>query len=139
MLHLVAESCPALCKPIDYRLPGCSVHGDSPGKNTGVGCHASSRRSSQPRDQTPVSRFLVPSIYRKHPFTGIPPSTPARRQLQWPACHSLTPQFFTRLLMLFPCLEGFLLSLAVCITHLPQISVHNHCLCRAPLIKLSPQ
>ena len=26
--------------PMDYSLPGSSVHGDSPGKNTGVGCHA---------------------------------------------------------------------------------------------------
>ena len=25
--------------PMDYSLPGSSVHGDSPGKNTGVGCH----------------------------------------------------------------------------------------------------
>ena len=23
-----------------YNLPGSSAHGDSPGKNTGVGCHA---------------------------------------------------------------------------------------------------
>ena len=26
-----------LCEPMDYRLPGSSVDGDSPGKNTGVG------------------------------------------------------------------------------------------------------
>ena len=29
-----------LCNAIDCSLPGSSVHGDSPGKNTGVGCHA---------------------------------------------------------------------------------------------------
>ena len=29
-----------LCDPMDCSLPGSSVHGDSPGKNTGVGCHA---------------------------------------------------------------------------------------------------
>ena len=29
-----------LCYPMDYSLSGSSVHGDSPGKNTGVGCHA---------------------------------------------------------------------------------------------------
>ena len=33
-------SCLTLCNPMDYSLPGSSVHGDSPGKNTGVGCHA---------------------------------------------------------------------------------------------------
>ena len=32
-----------------------SVHGDSPGKNIGVGCHALLQGSSQPRDQTQVS------------------------------------------------------------------------------------
>ena len=37
---LVAQSCPALCDPMDYSPPGSSIHGDSPGKNTGVGCHA---------------------------------------------------------------------------------------------------
>ena len=37
---LVAQSCPTLCDPMDYNLPGTSVHGDAPGKNTGVGCHA---------------------------------------------------------------------------------------------------
>ena len=30
----------AICNPVDYSPPGSSVHGDSPGKNTGVGCHA---------------------------------------------------------------------------------------------------
>ena len=36
----VTQSCPSLCDPIDYRPPGSSVHGDFPGKNTGVGSHA---------------------------------------------------------------------------------------------------
>ena len=39
-LCLVALLCPALCNPMDWGLPGSSVHGDSPGKDTGVGCHA---------------------------------------------------------------------------------------------------
>ena len=36
---LVAQLCPILWDPMDCSLPGSSVHGDSPGKNTGVGCH----------------------------------------------------------------------------------------------------
>ena len=36
---LVSKLCPTLCSPVDS-LPGSSVHGDSPGKNTGVGCHS---------------------------------------------------------------------------------------------------
>ena len=29
-----------VCDPMGCSLPGSSVHGDSPGKNTGMGCHA---------------------------------------------------------------------------------------------------
>ena len=39
-LCLVAQSCPTLCDPVDRSSPGSSVHGGSPGKDTGVGCHA---------------------------------------------------------------------------------------------------
>ena len=39
-LCLVAHLCLTLCNPMDYSPPGFSVHGDSPGKNTGVGFHA---------------------------------------------------------------------------------------------------
>ena len=41
--HMHAKSlqlCSTLCNSMDCSLPGSSVHGDSPGKNTGVGCHA---------------------------------------------------------------------------------------------------
>ena len=34
------QSCVTLCNPMDCSPVGSSVHGDSPGKNTGVGCHA---------------------------------------------------------------------------------------------------
>ena len=37
---LVTQPCPTLCNPMDCSPPGSSVHGDSPGKNTRVGCHA---------------------------------------------------------------------------------------------------
>ena len=40
VLCLVIQSCPPLWDSRDCSLPGSSVHGDSPGKNTGVGCHA---------------------------------------------------------------------------------------------------
>ena len=38
-----------------HSLPGSSVHGDSPGKNTGVGCHSLLQGSSRLRDWTQVS------------------------------------------------------------------------------------
>ena len=50
VLCLVAQSCPNLCDPIDCSPSGSSVHGDSPGKNTGVSippCFPP--ESSQPR------------------------------------------------------------------------------------------
>ena len=33
------QSCLTLCDPMDCSPPGSSVHGDSPAKNAGVGCH----------------------------------------------------------------------------------------------------
>ena len=33
------QLCPTLCNPKGYSPPGSSVCGDSPRKNTGVGCH----------------------------------------------------------------------------------------------------
>ena len=38
-IGIVTQSCPALCDPMYCSSAGSSVHGDSPGKNTGVGCH----------------------------------------------------------------------------------------------------
>ena len=40
MLYLVTQSWPTLCNLMDYSLPGSSVHGNSPGKNTEVVCQA---------------------------------------------------------------------------------------------------
>ena len=40
VLCLVAQSCLTLCDAMDHSPPGSSVHGDSPGKNTGMDCHA---------------------------------------------------------------------------------------------------
>ena len=39
-MYLVIQLCPTPCDPMDCSLPGFSVHGDSPGKNSGVGCQA---------------------------------------------------------------------------------------------------
>ena len=35
----VTQSCLTLCDPMDCSPTGSFVHGDSPGKNTGMGCH----------------------------------------------------------------------------------------------------
>ena len=64
---LVARSCPTLCNPMDWSPPGFSVHGDSPGKNTGVGCH-----------------FLLQEIF---PTQGLNPGLPHCRQMFYRLSH----------------------------------------------------
>ena len=52
VLCLVTQLCLTLCDPIYWSLPGSSVHGDSLGKNSGVGSHALLQGIFQPRDRT---------------------------------------------------------------------------------------
>ena len=40
LLCLDAQLYPTVCDSMDCSPPGSSVHGDSPGKNIGVDCHA---------------------------------------------------------------------------------------------------
>ena len=60
MLCLVTQLCLTLCDPVDCSPPGYSLHGDSPGKNTGMGCHALFQRifptqeSSQMKDDVQI-------------------------------------------------------------------------------------
>ena len=53
----VAQSCPTLCDPVDCGLPDSSVHGILQARVLEWGATAFSRGSSQPRDQTQVSRI----------------------------------------------------------------------------------
>ena len=65
---------PSLCDPMDCSPPGGSVHGVSPGKNTGVGCMPSSRGSPQPRDRAHISRGSCIAggfFYRRAPGRSI--------------------------------------------------------------------
>ena len=62
---LVAQSCSTLCNPMNFSLPGSSVHGDSPSKNNEVGCHA------LPRDWTCVSQMQVDSLASEPPGKPI--------------------------------------------------------------------
>ena len=51
----VTQSCPTLCDPMDYSLPGSSVHGISQARILEQVAISFSRGSSQSRDQTWVS------------------------------------------------------------------------------------
>ena len=76
VLCLVAQSCLTLCIPIDCSLPGSSVHGDFPGKNTGVGCHT-----------------LLQRIF---PTQGLNPGLPHCRQILYSLSHQGSPNTPTR-------------------------------------------
>ena len=54
----VAQSCPTLCDPMDCSLPGSSVHGIFQARVLEWVSISFSRRSSQPRDRTLVSRIV---------------------------------------------------------------------------------
>ena len=51
----VAQLCPTLCNPMDYSLPGSSVHGISQARILEWTAISFSGGSSQPRDQTCIS------------------------------------------------------------------------------------
>ena len=66
MLHIftfeseskVTQSCPTFCDPMDYSLPGSSVHGIFQAIRLECIAISFSRGSSQPRDWTWVSRIV---------------------------------------------------------------------------------
>ena len=107
VLGLAAQSCPTLCDPMDCSLPGSSVCGDSPGKNTGIGCHGLPSRGSSPlKNQPRVSciarRFCTSWVTKEAPKMGISSiqfsrsvvydsSQPHELQHARPTCPSPTP------------------------------------------------
>ena len=68
---LVTQSCLTLCDLMDYSLPGSPVHGDSPGKNIGVGCHA--------------------LLQGSFPTQGWNPGLPHCRRILYPVSHQGSP------------------------------------------------
>ena len=66
-LCLVAHSCPTLCDPMDCSPPGSSVHGDSPAKNTEVGC--------PPPGDLPGTEPRSPTLWADS-LPSEPPETP---------------------------------------------------------------
>ena len=61
---LVAESCTTLCNPVDCGPPGSSIHGDFPGKNTGVGFHALLREDFPTQEPNPGLPHCRQILYR---------------------------------------------------------------------------
>ena len=72
VLCLVTQLCPTLCDPMDYSLPGSSAPGDSPGKNTEVGCRALLQGIFPTQESNPGSYCLL------HWQVGsLPPAPPS--------------------------------------------------------------
>ena len=111
MQHLAAQLCPTLCDPVDCSLPGTSVRGDTPGRNTGVGCHALLQGIFQPRDRTRDS-CLLPWQACSLPLTPPwkPKHTHTHTQIYiyiyiYTHTHCLSPPCPT-FTLLFPCLSS---------------------------------
>ena len=71
MLCLVAQLCLTLCGPVDCSPPGSSVHGDSPDKNSGVGCHALLQRIFLNQGSPTLQVDSLPSEPPGKPMEGV--------------------------------------------------------------------
>ena len=78
----VAQLCPTLCNPVDCSPVRLLCPWDSPGKNSGVGCHALLQGEMPELGFRPESRhtrsfsfmhFTPPSHFRDLPDAGSPP------------------------------------------------------------------
>ena len=98
VLCLVAQSCPILCDPMDCSPPGSSLHGDSPGKNTGVGCHALLQGIFKPRSPTSQADSL-PSNHEGSPriseWVAYPFSRGSFQLRNWTRVFCIAGRLFT--------------------------------------------
>ena len=67
-----------LCNPMDYSSPDFSVHGNSPGKNTGVGCHALLQGIFPTQGSNLYPHVSCGSCIAGRFFTTEPPGKPIR-------------------------------------------------------------
>ena len=79
---LVAQLCLTHCNPMDCSSPGYSVYGDSPNKNTGVGCH-----------------ILLQGIF---PTQGWNPGLPHCRWILDHLCHQERPFPYFKVIIFMP-------------------------------------
>ena len=71
---LVPQSCLSPCDPMDCSPPGSSVHGNSPGKNTEVDCHALLQRFFPTQGLNP--RLLCLLHWHENSLPLEPPGKP---------------------------------------------------------------
>ena len=76
VLFLVTQSCLTLCNPMDCISPGSYVQGDSPGKSTGVDCHALLQGIFLTQGSNP--RLSSHLHWQAGPLPAEPPGKPSR-------------------------------------------------------------
>ena len=104
VLFLVSQSCPTLCDLMDCSPPGSSVNGDSPGKNTGVGCHA----------------FLQGIL----PTQGLNPDLPHCRWILYRLSHQGSPSLILQKHKNIPIVEN---EKTICVTYLlNSVTMYNY-------------
>ena len=98
VLCLIAQSCPILFDPMDCSPPGSSFHGDSPGKNTGVGCHALLQGIFKPRSPI-LQADSLPSSHEGNPrileWVAYPFSRGSFQFRNWTGTSCITGGFST--------------------------------------------
>ena len=88
---------------MDYSLPGSSVHGYSPGKNTGVGCHTLLQGIFPTQGSNPGLPHCIAFIIIIR-VTGLPWGQSQEEEGPTPA-DSLCPKLWT-MLVLWVCFRG---------------------------------
>ena len=119
MLCLVAQLCLTLCDPMNCSPLSSSVHGDSPGKNTGVDCHALLQEIF-PTQESNQSLLHCRGIHYQLNYQGSPnkyinnvksePLAPCPPSLLFPSSPPRLPRPDSVLLCLCPQRNTFLLT-----------------------------
>ena len=87
----VTQLCPALCDSMDCSQPGSSVHRDSPGKSTGVGCRALLQGTFPTQGSNPCPLSFL--HWQAGPLPLAPPGKPSILL----AAYHLVPHWFSLL------------------------------------------
>ena len=119
VLSLDDRSCLTLCDPKDCSPPDSSVLGDSPGKNTGLGCHALLHRIFPTQGSNPALPHCRWGLYwlshQESPrILGVGNFSLLQR-VSWPrnqtSVFCIVGRFFTSFTLILPCISLHLSTL----------------------------
>ena len=131
-LCLVSQSCLMLCDPMDCSPSGSSVHRDSSGKNTAVGCHALLQRIFPTQGSNPglphCKWILYHLSHQGSPWILEWVAYPFCRGSSWPrnwtGVSCIAGRFFTsralREAPYFPIVFTCILIIPFCLSELPS-------------------